>query len=298
MVLCWRRHLSCSLRAGNHHIGRFNSEVQHESLTLLHAAQQALAAQTPAVLVIVTATRGSVPRVAGAAMLVTQGVVTGTVGGGHLEHVAIKLARSCATRPQTVEYPLGAALGQCCGGAMALRYEPLNMQHIAELQTATERHKTLFLFGAGHVAQALVPLLAALPLRIVWADSREAINTHQAPFPNGLPTHITTVVSDTLEAELAAAQAGDLTLIMSHNHALDESLVQAALRLPQLAYIGLIGSATKKRLFEQRLTSRGLTEADLQRLICPIGITSPRTVHSKLPAVIALQVAAQLTRYL
>jgi xanthine dehydrogenase accessory factor len=284
----------------------------HETLSLLQAAQQALAAQTPATLVSVTATRGSAPRFAGAAMLVTNNFVTGTVGGGHLEHVAIELARSqCrwvhnppyptpqdTIPPLDIEYPLGAALGQCCGGAMMLRYELLTAKHVNDLQAATQQYKTLFLFGAGHVAQALVPLLAALPLRIVWADSREAINTHQAPFPSDLPTHITTVVSDTLEAELSAAQAGDLALIMSHSHALDESLVQNALRLPQLAYIGLIGSATKKRLFEQRLGSRGVSDADLQRLVCPIGIASPITVHSKLPAVIALQVAAQITGFL
>lgn len=231
-------------------------------------------------------------------MLVTQQAVTGTVGGGHLEHVAIELARRGAVFPMDIEYPLGASLGQCCGGAMTLRYEILTTQHVSDLQAATQHYKTLFLFGAGHVAQALVPLLAALPLRIVWADSREAINTHQAPFPSDLPSNITTVVSDTLEAELAAAQAGDLTLIMSHSHALDESLVQAALRVPHLAYIGLIGSATKKRLFEQRLGARGVSDADLQRLVCPIGIASPITVHSKLPAVIALQVAAQITGFL
>jgi xanthine dehydrogenase accessory factor len=269
-----------------------------ESTTLLHAAKQALATNMPAALITVTATRGSAPRFAGAAMLVTANAVTGTVGGGHLEHMAIELARSDAVLPTSVEYSLGAALGQCCGGAMTLRYEVLKAQHVNDLQTTTQQYKTLFLFGAGHVAQALVPLLVALPLRIVWADAREAINTHQTPFPTNLPAHITTVVSDTLDAELVAARAGDMALIMSHSHALDELLVQAALRLPQLAYIGLIGSATKRRLFEQRLSQRGVTPAALQRLFCPIGVTSPNTPHSKLPAVIALQVAAQLTGYL
>ncbi len=269
-----------------------------ESIALLHTAQQELASNTAAILVSVIATRGSAPRFAGAAMLVTAHTITGTIGGGHLEHMAIELARSSAALPQVVEYPLGAALGQCCGGAMTLRYEVLTMQHLSGLQTHAQQLKTLFLFGAGHVAQALIPLLAALPLRIVWADSRDAINAHQAPFQLALPAHITTVISDTLEAELSAASEGDMTLIMSHSHALDEVLVQAALRQPKLAYIGLIGSATKRRLFEQRLSQRGLKQEDLQRLICPIGVTVGATPHSKLPAVIALQVAAQLTAYL
>jgi xanthine dehydrogenase accessory factor len=269
-----------------------------ESIALLHAVEQTLSHGAAATLVSVVSTRGSAPRFAGAAMLVTAHSVTGTIGGGHLEHMAIDLARSGAALPQVVEYPLGAALGQCCGGAMTLCYEVLTVQHLSALQAAAQQVKTLFLFGAGHVAQALVPLLTTLPLRIVWADSRDAINTHQAPFPLDLPAHITTVISDTLEAELNAARAGDMALIMSHSHALDESLVQAALRQPQLAYIGLIGSATKRRLFEQRLSQRGFNEVDLQRLICPIGVAVTATPHSKLPAVIALQVAAQLTAYI
>jgi xanthine dehydrogenase accessory factor len=267
-------------------------------MALFDSIEQALASHSPATLITVAGTRGSAPRFAGAAMLVTPQTVTGTIGGGHLEHVAIGLARSGAALPFEIEYPLGAALGQCCGGAMVLRYEALTQSLVSAMQAASQQQKTLFLFGAGHVAQALVPLLSALPLRIVWADSREAINTHQAPFPLDLPAHITTVVSDTLEAELAAAQAGDMALIMSHSHALDESLVHAALKTPQLAYIGLIGSATKKRLFEQRLAQRGFSDAQLQRLTCPIGINTAHTPHSKLPAVIALQVAAQITGYL
>ena len=269
-----------------------------ESIALLNAAQLAIASNAYAVLVTVTSTRGSAPREAGAAMLVKASTITGTIGGGRLEHIAIGLARSGAALPLNIEYPLGAALGQCCGGAMTLRYEALTVQHLSGLSVAENDFKTLFLFGAGHVAQALVPLLTALPLRIVWADSRDAINKHQTPFPEALRTHITPVISDTLEAELAAAKHGDMALIMSHSHALDESLVSAALRQPQLAYIGLIGSATKRRLFEQRLAQRGFSVSDLQRLTCPIGVKSAITTHSKLPAVVALQVAAQLTGYL
>jgi xanthine dehydrogenase accessory factor len=269
-----------------------------EDIALLTAARQAIAADIRTVIVTVIASRGSAPRVAGATMLVGAQTVTGTVGGGHLEFVAIERARQLSEFPFEREYPLGAALGQCCGGAMTLRYEWLNAQHLLALQAAVAGYKTLFLLGAGHVAQALVPLLSALPLRIVWGDARDAINRHQAPFPVDLPAHITTVVSDSLDAELTAAQTGDLALIMSHSHALDETLVQAALRLPQLAYIGLIGSLTKRRLFEQRLAQRGFSETELLRLTCPIGVSSAITPHSKLPAVIALHVAAQLTQYL
>jgi xanthine dehydrogenase accessory factor len=279
-----------------------------EPTLLFQAAQQALAVEIPAVFITVIATRGSAPRFAGATMLVTAQTVTGTIGGGHLEHMAIELARSGVAFPLEIEYPLGAALGQCCGGAMTLRYEALRTGHLSALRAACDTAKTLFLFGAGHVARALVPILAPLPLRIVWGDARDAVNTHQAPFPQALPTHISTVISDTLEAELCAARSGDLALMMTHSHALDERLVHVALRNPQLAYIGVIGSATKRRLFEQRLAQRGFGAADFERLTCPIGLVSAntsapsaaheRSPHSKLPAVIAALVAAQLAQFL
>jgi xanthine dehydrogenase accessory factor len=313
----------------------------HETLALHNTLQGALddGAHPALVCIRVTASRGSAPRHVGTLMLVGAHSTVGTIGGGHLEHIAIAKARKGLAAQQGLPfeqtYPLGAALGQCCGGAMTLRFEAVNDANVhtllADLATRIAAYKTLFLFGAGHVAQALVPLLSALPLRIVWGDSRDAINAEQHPFSADstflsaatsgenvigtarsypLFSTVSTVISDTLDAELSAARTGDLALIMTHSHALDEQLTQAALNTPQLAYIGLIGSATKRRLFEQRLAQRGFVASDFARLTCPIGVpaappqveslTASHTVspHSKLPAVIAVQVAAQLVGFL
>ncbi len=260
--------------------------------------QRALELNTPAVMVRVVATRGSAPRQSGTAMLVGANTVSGTVGGGHLEYAAIALARSAQDFPFEKEYPLGAALGQCCGGAMTLRFEALSTQHLIGLQEQCAAFKTLYLFGAGHVACAIQAAVAALPLRLSWIDSRDDVNTYQTTFPSGLPEHVETLICDAPEGELKQAKEGDMVLIMTHSHALDEVLVSAALRMPQLAYIGLIGSATKRRLFEQRLVQRGFANDDFARLTCPIGSPRDENAHSKLPAVIALQVAAQLCKYL
>lgn len=280
-----------------------------EAVLLQQAAIDSLSNQQATVMVSVLSSRGSAPRRAGTVMLVSAQSTHGTIGGGHLEHEVIQTARRFLLGgglsdgfKHIQEYALGASLGQCCGGAMQLSYEALNAQHVDVLTRPIEQFKTLYLFGAGHVAQALVPLLSPMPLRVVWADSRDVINLEQAPFPAYLPAHISTVVSDTLDAELSQAQQGDMTLIMTHSHALDERLVEAALKQNKLAYIGLIGSATKRRLFEQRLSQRGMDTQAFKRLVCPIGLSSAHNTseqaQSKLPAVIAVQVAAQLSEYL
>jgi len=83
-----------------------------------------------AVIVTVAATRGSVPREAGTKMIVTADAVHGTIGGGHLEHQAIAIARdrlgdASAGEDALRRFPLGASLGQCCGGIVNLLFEPV-----------------------------------------------------------------------------------------------------------------------------------------------------------------------------
>ena len=285
-----------------------------EAERLLSAAQLALKTNQPAVWVTVIASRGSAPRDAGTAFLVTTNSTCGTIGGGHLEWLAIQQARSMLANQTLLQpllqtllheqaYSLGASLGQCCGGAMTLRYEPLNHNHVQALHTALQAEvKTLYLFGAGHVAQALVRHLTALPLKIMWVDTRDAMNGNTPVFPGDLPLdtmiQITTLITDTPEAELTAAPVGSLVLVMTHSHALDERLIECALKKASyFSYIGLIGSTTKRRLFEQRLSQRGVSSAALAQLVCPIGQASSSS-QRKQPEIIALGVAAQLCEYL
>lgn len=94
--------------------------------TWLFAAQRLHRQGTPFVAVTVAATRGSIPREAGARMLVTSNTVIGTIGGGHLEYQAIEIARSRLTQPPGAmwrRFPLGPSLGQCCGGVVELLFE-------------------------------------------------------------------------------------------------------------------------------------------------------------------------------
>jgi xanthine dehydrogenase accessory factor len=254
-------------------------------------------AAEPAVLVSVRASQGSVPREAGTWMAVFARRVLGTVGGGHLEHEAIALARAAlsgALLPPERRFALGPSLGQCCGGVMVLGFEPVAPAQASaclERLRAAERAARLpvALFGGGHVGRAIVRALAPLPVRVHWIDSRDEI------FPEALPDPVRTDHSAPVEAAVADLEPGSRVLVMSFSHAEDLEIVAACLRRVRaradLPFIGLIGSATKWATFRHRLEARGFGADDLARVTCPIGVPG---VVGKEPAVIAAAVAAQL----
>ena len=147
----------------------------------------------------------------------------------------------------------------------------------------------LVLFGAGHVGRALVPVLEPLLDRLIWCDGRpEQFPDAEAP---GAASPIVERTSGDPFALIASMPADTYYLVMTHSHALDLALCEAVLQRRDFAYLGLIGSGPKRRRFEQHLRDEGLTDADLARLTCPVGIGG---IRSKEPAAIAIAVAAQL----
>lgn len=141
------------------------------------------------------------------------------------------------------------------------------------------------LFGAGHVGQALVSLLANLPCRVHWVDERDTL------FPGDLPDNVEAEASDTPEAVVDQAPAGSYFLVMTHSHALDLSLCEHILRRTDFAYFGLIGSKTKRARFEHRLSDHGVDPGRFAEMTCPIGVTG---ITDKAPAMIAVAIVAQL----
>lgn len=244
----------------------------------------------PAVVVEVSAARGSVPREAGTRMLVTAAGVVGTVGGGHLEFKAVEAAQGWLDRggalPGPAQFALGPALGQCCGGAVTLAFQALDTAAAAAWPAAPPRFD-LTLFGAGHVGQALVRVLEPIDCRVRWIDERE----DRFPPRATLPPHIERVCVDAVEAEVAAAPAGAFFLVMTHSHDLDLRLSRAILERGDFGFFGLIGSRSKRQRFERRLIERGIAAGALGRMHCPIGLPG---IAGKEPEVIALAVAAQL----
>lgn len=232
----------------------------------------------PCVLVTIIEERGSTPRNAGSKMVVSAGKIYDTIGGGHLEYKAMEIARdmlaSGSQGTRLERFSLGASLGQCCGGVNVLLFEPMG-----------QPQAQIAVFGAGHVGRALVPLLASLPCRVRWIDSREN------EFPDALPAGVLKIVNEEPLDEVAELPAGSYCIVMTHNHQLDLELTAAILKRADFGYFGLIGSKTKRVKFEHRLRDRGFEPALLQRMRCPIGLAE---VKGKLPIEIAVSIAAEV----
>ncbi len=140
-------------------------------------------------------------------------------------------------------------------------------------------------FGAGHVGSAAVAILATLDADIRWIDNRPGV------LPAATPGNVQTLLSRSSENEVAAMPAGSYFLVMTHSHPLDYEICKAVLARRDAAYLGLIGSRSKRRRFEKRFRAEGI--GGLDRLICPIGIEG---ISGKKPAEIALAAAAEILR--
>jgi xanthine dehydrogenase accessory factor len=224
-------------------------------------------------------------------MLVSMQAVTGTIGGGHLEHQAIARARSLLARAGEADFAeeeqgvaLGPSLGQCCGGSLVLHYARLTPERVAAWPPEPSRFH-LLLFGAGHVGRAIVQVLADVPCTVQWVDERED-QFPQAPSP----PHVQRLCAEPVQAEVASAPPGSHFLVLTHSHALDLALADTILKRGDFAWFGLIGSRTKRARFERRLMERGHTADLIARMVCPIGLPG---ITGKEPGVIAVAVVAQ-----
>ena len=143
----------------------------------------------------------------------------------------------------------------------------------------------IVLFGAGHIGQALVRLLADLPCHVNWVDSRQNL------FPANLPVNIDPVVTPAPESEVDHAPSEAYFLVMTHSHPLDQVICERILSKDDFRYCGLIGSKSKRKKFEKRFLAHGIPATVIEKLTCPIGIDG---ISGKHPAEIAIAVAAQL----
>ena len=260
----------------------------------LRAVQELRTRREAGVLVTLVAVRGHAPREAGAKMVVSAAGTWGTVGGGNLEAGAVTRARALLSTAATADLPLPeqytAALSdrapyehgvQCCGGEVTVLLEPLPVV------------PAVAVFGVGHVGLELARVLARRDLELhlvdsrpeqltaerlaVLADARAAVHVHAVPV---LP-----------ELVLADLPPRTHVLVMTHDHAEDLAICDAALRTPALGPVGLIGSTAKWGRFRRMLADAGHDDAALARVQTPIGLPD---VAGKDPATLAVSVAASL----
>ena len=235
----------------------------------LTAVSELRRARQPGVLVTVIAVRGHAPREAGAKMVVGQLRTWGTIGGGNLEQAAVVHARgmiaAATTEPETSVTRLSdrapAQHGvQCCGGEVTLLFEPLRPV------------PSIAIFGVGHVGTELALVLARHDVELHLVDSRAGPARPRSADRARRGAGCTATTPVVPELVLGELPAGSHVLIMTHDHAEDAALCDAALRCGHLGSIGLIGSAVKWGRFARKLAAEGHDEAALARITTPIGL--------------------------
>ena len=232
-----------------------------------------------AIKVTIVEAKGSTQRDAGTTMVIDAEGIEGTIGGGALEWEAMAIARTMLDDGRTghrQSFPLGPALGQCCGGAVTLTFEAVH-----DLPKADK--PPVWIWGAGHVGRALIHTLSPLPVALTWIDD------DFDRFPAEIPKDIHKLIATDMPRAMAHAPVAAHHLILTYSHEIDLSLCHAALA-HDFASTGLIGSATKWARFQKRLRQLGHSDAQISRIACPIGDPT----LGKYPQAIAVGVAARL----
>ncbi|MEU0088728.1 xanthine dehydrogenase accessory protein XdhC [Streptomyces sp. NPDC006274] len=262
-------------------------------MTWIAAVARLRARRESGVLVTVATVRGHAPRDAGAKLVVGRTETWGSIGGGNVEAVAIDRAREMIAasepEPELMDFALNDKVTnrhgvQCCGGTVSVLLEPLPVV------------RAVAIFGVGHVGLELARILARQDLDLHLVDSRSDILAEErldvlADAVAQVHVHHTPLLPEEVLEELPP---GTHVLIMTHDHAEDAALCDAALRTPRLGSIGLIGSAAKWARFRKRLaTEGGHDQAAIDRIKTPIGLAD---ITGKDPATIAVSVAADVLR--
>lgn len=231
----------------------------------------------PFVVATVIESGGSTPQKPGSKMVVlADGTVRGTIGGGAIEKQIIDAAVELFAAPhatRVIETHLTHDLGMCCGGKMKV---------FLDRQGAAPH---VYVYGAGHVARELASLAKQVGFKVTVVDERaEWANRERFPQVDEL------VLQN--PGDHARAQAGGPNCyycITTHDHPLDQAVVEALLRKPS-AYLGVIGSRRKAERFKLRLSASGFSDEELARIRSPMGAP----IHALTPAEIAVSIVAEL----
>lgn len=259
--------------------------------------ERVLPAGEDGIFVTILSSTGSAPRGAGAAMVVTkEGRAAGTVGGGAVERrcelEAEEVLKSRASKTETYALrPEEGDLDMLCGGevTVSFRYLPGGdesaLAWVREERRRRQRPGRVYIFGGGHVAQALVPALAAVDFRCVVLEDRPEFCRPEL-FPG---VEETVLIDNSRVADFVTLTEADWAVIMTRGHA-NDLLVQSQVMKSPVRYIGVIGSKRKTASLTEKLLEMGFTSEEFRRVCAPIGLP----IRSETPAEIAVSIAAQL----
>ncbi len=246
------------------------------------ALQELGEAGEDSVVATVIGCRGSVPTNLGAkAVFTAGGLHTGTIGGGKIEARAAELAAeilgdSASPACQTRCWNLRNDVGMTCGGEITLLFE-------------VHRGRPpwrIVIFGAGHVSQALVPVLARLACHLTVIDTRP-------DWLGKLPAagNLTSVRVENFEDGVASVPGGAFVLSITRGHSSDFPVLRdLLLREAPPPFLGVIGSASKRAALVRELRDAGVPAEKVGTLVCPLGLP----IGSNSPPEIAISIAAQL----
>lgn len=239
-----------------------------------------LQSNTPFVIVTMVDRRGSAPQIEGAkAVITSNGIVDGTVGGGKVEAAAITHAqellqgedgRSC----ELVVWNLQTDIGMTCGGEVKFFFEVCLCNDWA-----------ISLFGAGHIAQVLVPLLLQVNCRVTCLDQRQEWLDKMADHPR-----LTKVCRPDLPAAVSQLEPRSFFVLMTQGHATDLPVLAEILRTIEPPYVGVLGSLQKAKILRRDLKEMGITDEKIEGFFCPMGLP----IGNNTPPEIAISVASQL----
>lgn len=260
----------------------------------------------PFVCVTMVQAVGSTPQDAGSKMLVTAaGLVTGTVGGGRVEAKAIDVAKRMLTSVEDketgrqgdtekdhtadlspcralslspyllLEWNLKRDVGMTCGGTVKLFFESYN-----------HSDWRIVVFGAGHVAHAVVQCLGQLDCHVTCIDSRSEWLDRIPPSPR-----LQKLCRDEPRTLVAELPADAFIVCMTMGHATDRPILEEIFRQGRrFPFLGVIGSRAKRAVLIKDLTDAGIPTEQAGAFHCPIGLD----IGTNQPGEIAISLVAQL----
>lgn len=233
---------------------------------------------TPFAMAQIIESRGSTPRHQAQMLVMADGRILGTIGGGMIERLVIEeaVAAIAERKPRIFHGRMARngehAVGSDCGGAMSVYIDVYGLR------------PRLVLIGAGHVNRALAHAAAPLGFDIHVGDCFEG-SLSPDRFPAGTHLQQADTISAVIEA-LAIEPANFVIIATNHQ---DKEALERLINRP-LAYLGLLASKRKVQTFTQALRQQGVSQAQLQRLHAPIGYN----IGAETPEEIAISILAEL----
>ena len=244
----------------------------------------------------VVSTKGSAPRHRDAIMLMREdGMTVGTVGGGLLEAETEKLCRQLLEKKEgslTHEFMLDekrkelGALEMGCGGDAVIQIDYISAADPGSIVEDIKTKDRAYIFGGGHVAKALDPVLRHVDFDTYIIDDR-AEYANRERFPEAAEIIVCSDFDhcfDEIEPD-----KNSYIIIVTRGHKGDLTVLRQALQKPY-AYLGMIGSRRKNSLLFDQLRSEGVSEETLREIHAPIGLE----IGSETPEEIGVSIAAEM----